>query len=90
MLLNQTVFFIVLALVFVWLSVLTFGLVRFYYHYRKLTKGVAKKDLRSVLEKLLKDLGQESVKINAAVKEIEFNPGVIWFEMVPLGKEITY
>jgi len=48
-------------------------------HYRKLTEGIEKKHLQAVLEKILKDLGEEEKQI----KEI-------WKNLKRLEKENTY
>lgn len=51
---NFLFFFIVLLVV--WLSVLTIFFWRILQHYNKLTKGVNEKNLRTVLEELVKDV----------------------------------
>jgi len=71
MLLNQQSSLVVLGLIFVWLSILSVFFYRIFKHYQKLTKGVTKKDLRSVLEKLLKDSEKESKRIDKLIKETE-------------------
>ena len=71
MLLNQQPSLVVLGLIFVWLSILSVFFYRIFKHYQKLTKGVTKKDLRSVLEKLLKDSEKESKRIDKLIKETE-------------------
>jgi len=69
MLLNQPSSLIILGVIFIWLGILSFFFYRLFNHYRKLTKGVAKKTLRSVLEKLLKDSERESERIEKLIKE---------------------
>lgn len=71
MLLNQQSSLIVLGLIFVWLGILTVFLFRIFRHYQKLTKGVTKKDLRSVLEELLKDSEREGKRIDRLIRETE-------------------
>ncbi|MGB9706589.1 MAG: DUF4446 family protein [Microgenomates group bacterium] len=68
---NPNLFMIFLSLVFVWLGVLTFFLWQTVRHYKKLTEGVEKKDLRSVLEKLLRDLDDERRRLDNLVKIVE-------------------
>lgn len=49
---------------FIWLSVVTFFLVKMLTHYRHLTKGVEKKDLKSLLEEILKNIKTKDEQIN--------------------------
>lgn len=60
-----------LSVIFVWLGVLTFLLWQAAGHYKNLTKGVNKKDLLSVLEKLLKDFDNESKQLDGLFKTAE-------------------
>jgi hypothetical protein len=62
---------IVVGVVFSWLAGLTWFSYRTFAHYRRLTGGVAKKDLKSVLEKLLKDAEGEGKRIDELVKRLE-------------------
>lgn len=62
---------IVIGAIFVWLAALTWFLYRTFAHYQRLTSGVTKKDLKSVLEKLLKDAEEEEKRINGLVKQLE-------------------
>lgn len=71
MLLNQQSSLIILGLIFVWLGLLTAFFWKLLSHYRNLTKGVTKKDLRSVLEKLLKNFEKEEKRIDELIKETE-------------------
>lgn len=48
---------IILGVALFWLIVLTVFFLRLHTHYNKLTKGVSEKSLRSVLEKVLRDIG---------------------------------
>lgn len=71
MLLNQQTSLIILGLIFVWLVGLTWFLYRTLAHYRRLTSGVTKKDLKSVLERLLKDTREEGERIDEILKRLE-------------------
>ena len=71
MLLNQPVLLIVGVIVFGWLLVLSVLTFKNFAFDRKLTRGLSKKDLKTVLEKLLKDLGQESARVKKLIEEIE-------------------
>lgn len=71
MLLNQQSSLVVLGLIFVWLGILSAFFFRIFRHYQRLTLGVTKKDLRSVLEKILKDSEKDSKRIDRLIKETE-------------------
>jgi len=72
MLLNlEGVNIILLGLIFVWLGTLSFLFYRLFAHYQGLTKGITKKDLKSVLDKLLKDFDKEAKKVGELTKEAE-------------------
>lgn len=62
---------VALGLVFVWLGIGSVFFYQIFRHYRRLTKGVVKKDLRSVLEKILKDLEGEGKRTDDLIKEIK-------------------
>ncbi len=62
---------ILLGIIFFWLVFLSVIFYNLYNHYRKLTKGITKKDLRSVLEELLKNSEREAIKIDDLVKKID-------------------
>lgn len=64
MLPNQTFFISGLALFFLWLLVLSFFLYRLANHYRRLTTGVTKKDLKTVLEQMLKETEANGQRID--------------------------
>jgi hypothetical protein len=68
MLLNSQLSLVVFGLIFIWLGVLSFLFYKLFSHYQKLTKGITKRDLRSILEKLLKDSEQESRRIDELIK----------------------
>lgn len=57
--------------IFVWLVVLSVFFYNIFGHYRKLTKGVNQKDLKSVLENLLKEFDQGSKRTDELVKELK-------------------
>lgn len=61
----------VTAAIFVWLVGLTWLLFRTFTHYRRLTAGVTKKDLKSVLEKLLKSAEEEEKRVDKLMKQLE-------------------
>ncbi len=64
----------VLVLFFIWLTALTFFLGRTIWHYRRLTKDVKKKDLKSLLEDILKKsklTGEELEKLAKDLKKTE-------------------
>lgn len=68
--LNFTLSRALLSAIFVWLGALTFLLWRTIKHYSKLTGGITKKDLRSVLEKILKDFDNESRRLDSLLKAV--------------------
>lgn len=55
----------------IWLIALTWLVWQNKRHYRKLTAGVTKKELKVVLEKLIKTVGETSRKNREIVKELE-------------------
>lgn len=60
-------------IVFVWLAVITFFLARFLRTLKKITKGVSQKDLRVILEELLKELkksGEMSLELGKKIEEL--------------------
>lgn len=71
MLPNQLLVVSVLGVVFFWLTALSFFLYRTVRHYQKLTSGVNKGDLGSVLGKVLNDLGVEKKRIDEVIKRAE-------------------
>ena len=68
MLLNQTVVMVGLGVVLVWLLILSIFFYKFLRHYQRLTQGVTKKDLKSVLDKLIKQLESDANKIDELAK----------------------
>lgn len=80
MVLNQTLLVYVLIGVIIWLIVLTVLLWRSLNHYRRLTKNITKKDLKSLLEKILKDVdvNQQTIEVlsqtqTEIIKAMAFN-----------------
>jgi hypothetical protein len=67
----MSVLLIIVAGIFIWLGVLTFLLWRMLAHYGNLTKGITKKDLKSVLDKLLKDFDNSAKRIDELIKATE-------------------
>ena len=59
---------IIIGVLIVWLTALTVLFYNFYSSLRKLTKGITKKDLKTVLEKLLKDFDKQTEQIEKLVK----------------------
>jgi len=67
---NNSIFFI-LGFIFIWLGVLTFFLFRAIRHYQKLTEGIEKKNLQTVLEKVIKDLAEEEKRTGELFKIVK-------------------
>jgi len=59
------------GIIFFWLAFLSVLFYNLYRHYQKLTKGISKKDLKSILEGLLKNLEKESTRVNEVIKEVQ-------------------
>jgi len=68
---NDNLLFLLTSFIFLWLGVLTFFLFRMLRHYQKLTKGIEGKHLQAVLEKILKDLGEEERKTREILKDLK-------------------
>ncbi len=62
---------ILFGVIFFWLIFSTIIFYNLYSHYQKLTKGITKKDLKSILEDLLKKFEKESVRVDELVKETQ-------------------
>ncbi len=62
---------ILFGLIFFWLVFLTTIFYNLYRHYQKITKGITKKDLKSILEELLKNFEKEKIKIDELSKELQ-------------------
>jgi hypothetical protein len=66
--------FITICFLIVWISIVTVVMFRMVSHYNKLTQGVTSKNMREVLEFLLKKQevqGKEIVKLQEAVNQLE-------------------
>ena len=69
---NQGQFFFVgFGLITVWLVTLTVLVVQLLSHYRNLTKNIVKKDLKSVLDELLKQSGEQTKTIKKVTDQIK-------------------
>jgi hypothetical protein len=62
---------ILFGIIFFWLIFSTIIFYNLYSHYQKLTKGITKKDLKSILEDLLKKFEKELVRVDELVKETQ-------------------
>lgn len=74
MLLNPTLVFFIFLFVFAWLAGITFFGGRFFNSFKKLTEGVSEKDIKTLLEEILKkaDLAQkENQKIRDELATLE-------------------
>jgi hypothetical protein len=69
MLLDSRLSTVILSLLLVWLVVLSALFYRLFSHYQKLTKGVTKRDLRSVLEKMMVGFEEDKKRIDQLVDE---------------------
>ena len=67
---NQ-ILIILVGIISAWLIGLTVLFYNFYISLRRLTQGVTKKDLKTILEKLLKDFDKQAKEIEKLVKEAE-------------------
>ena len=69
MLLNfDQILIILIGIIIFWLTALSILFYNFYSSLRKLTKGVTKKDLKTLLEKLLKDFDKQAKQIEKLIK----------------------
>ena len=59
---------ILMGVIFVWLSLITFLLWRNISHYNKLTEGVSTKSMKAVLENLLKDSTQSKKDLDEIIR----------------------
>jgi len=62
---------IITGAVFIWLAGLSWLVYRNLTHYRRLTAGVTKKDLKTVLEKLLTGAEKEEGRVDELIKQLE-------------------
>lgn len=63
--------FAVIGVVFLWLAFLSFFLIKTNFHYRRLTKGITKKDLKTVLERTLRNIKDNERQIREILKKCE-------------------
>jgi len=68
---GQMMDLIILGVIFFWLVFLSVIFYNLFSHYQKLTKGISKKDLKSLLDELLKNFEKETVKVEDLTKEIQ-------------------
>lgn len=61
----------ILVLVLIWLGIVTFLLVRLLKTFSKLTKGVSEKDLRTILEEVIKEIEKQKETNSVLNKKIE-------------------
>jgi len=66
---NSSVFFI-FGFIFLWMGILTFFLFRTIKHYQELTKGIEKRHLQTVLEKIIKNLAEEKKQTSELFKVV--------------------
>lgn len=62
---------IIIGIIFFWLVFLSVIFYNLYNHYQKLTKGVNKKNLKTVLDDLLENCNKEAIKVEELTKEIK-------------------
>lgn len=62
---------VILGFIFFWLVFLSVIFYNLFSHYQKLTKGVTKKDLKSLLDELLKNFEKQAAKSEDLAKEIQ-------------------
>lgn len=72
MLLNfDQILVVLLGVLIVWVIALTVLFYQFYASLKKLTQGVTKKDLKTVLEKILRDFDKQAKEIEDLLKSID-------------------
>lgn len=62
---------VIFGFLFVWLTVLSVLFYRLFGHYQKLTSGITKKDLKSVLDNLMSGFDEEHNRISELSKKLE-------------------
>ncbi len=70
---------------FLWLCLLSFFILRSWRHYQRLTVGITKKDLKAVLEKVLRDIKGNEKQIKKALKKCEKIEGKGAFHVQKIG-----
>lgn len=72
--LSSSLFLSLAVIIFIWLLILSFFIFTSLRHYNRLTQGIAKKDLKSVLDQMLTQIGvcgEEIKKITLKLEELE-------------------
>src|SRR3989304_3704961 len=69
--LGQDFYLVAFLIFFLWLSLLSFFLYRAVGHYRRLTQGIVKEDLKTVLEKILSKVDFSEAKIEELVSHCQ-------------------
>jgi hypothetical protein len=62
---------ILFGAIFFWLVFLSVIFYNLYKHYQRLTKGITKKDLKTILEELLKNFDKEKENLESLVREVQ-------------------
>ena len=62
---------ILFGAIFFWLAFLSVIFYNLYKHYQRLTKGITKKDLKTILEELLKSLDKEKENLESLGREVQ-------------------
>jgi len=62
---------ILFGAIFFWLAFLSVIFYNLYKHYQRLTKGITKKDLKTILEELLKNLDKEKENLESLGREVQ-------------------
>lgn len=73
------------ALIVSWIGVLTFWFWRINKFSRQFTEGISKKNLHSLLEKILKDLDDKEEKLSGLTEEIEKLRGENIYDIKKIG-----
>lgn len=70
--LNQEQFFFIgFGIIVAWMATLTLLVIQMLNHYRNLTKNVSKKDLKSILDELLRQSGEQTRTVKEIMDQIE-------------------
>ncbi|MDO8551252.1 MAG: DUF4446 family protein [bacterium] len=71
MLLNQQLTLVVLGVIFTWLAVISFYFYKLAAHYHKLTYGISRGNLSTILEKTLKEQDVLTKRVEGLLKRVE-------------------
>ncbi|MBU1931163.1 DUF4446 family protein [Patescibacteria group bacterium] len=85
MVLNQTLVFYILIVVIIWLLSLSILLWRSLSHYNRLTKNITKKDLKSLLEQILTDVGSNRETIEILKQTVAETIEAVGFNIQKVG-----